>query len=376
MVKPMASLPDIDLTKVTKRFSDTHPVTVVDDISFTVARGRFTTIIGPSGCGKSTLLRMVAGLLDPSSGTIELVGNTPQYARQQRAYGMVFQKPTLYPWRDVRRNIALPLELGAGKVDEQRVDEALMTVGLSAFAHHRVDQLSGGMQQLVALGKALVADPPILLLDEPFGALDELTRERMDMELLRVLETSGKTILMITHSIREAVLVSDEIVVLTPRPGRVSEIISVDLPRPRTAALQETPEFAALETRVRKALRQGWIRGSIIHGFGRGKELGFPTMNLDLSAFPFSYGVYAVRMRVQGGEFGGVLHFGPQATFGGQKDWIEVYLFDYDDSSRESDAIELQVLDHLRPTVKFSSKEELIRQMEEDSARARELTGK
>ncbi len=372
----MASLPDIDLTKVTKRFSDTHPVTVVDDISFTVARGRFTTIIGPSGCGKSTLLRMVAGLLDPSSGTIELVGNTPQYARQQRAYGMVFQKPTLYPWRDVRRNIALPLELGAGKVDEQRVDEALMTVGLSAFAHHRVDQLSGGMQQLVALGKALVADPPILLLDEPFGALDELTRERMDMELLRVLETSGKTILMITHSIREAVLVSDEIVVLTPRPGRVSEIISVDLPRPRTAALQETPEFAALETRVRKALRQGWIRGSIIHGFGRGKELGFPTMNLDLSAFPFSYGVYAVRMRVQGGEFGGVLHFGPQATFGGQKDWIEVYLFDYDDSSRESDAIELQVLDHLRPTVKFSSKEELIRQMEEDSARARELTGK
>jgi len=229
------------------------------------------------------------------------------------------------------------------------------------------------MQQLVALGKALVADPPILLLDEPFGALDELTRERMDLELLRVLEKSGKTILMITHSIREAVLVSDEIVVLTPRPGRVSESIPVDLPRPRTAAMQETSGFAALENRVRKALRQGWIRGTIIHGFGRGHELGYPTMNLDLTAFPFSYGVYAVRARVDGSEYGGVLHYGPQATFEGTEDWIEVFLFDYDDSGRNSDEVEIQVLDHLRPTVKFSSKDELIGQMDEDCRKAKEL---
>jgi NitT/TauT family transport system ATP-binding protein len=214
-------------------------VEALHDVGFTVGEGQFVSIIGPSGCGKSTLLKIVADLLAPSSGRVLVFGGDPHTARERRSFGFVFQTPLLFPWRTSLDNVALMLEIqGLGRAERRdRARRFLELVGLEGFEAHRPGELSGGMQQRVAIARALSFEPRILLMDEPFGALDAITRDRMGFELLRIWQRTGKTVLLVTHSIPEAVLLSDIVVTMTPRPGRVRSIHRIDLPRPRT---QET----------------------------------------------------------------------------------------------------------------------------------------
>ncbi|MGQ0570742.1 MAG: ABC transporter ATP-binding protein [Armatimonadota bacterium] len=230
----------------------------IEDISLAVMPGEFISIIGPSGCGKSTLLRIVGDLVDPSSGTVTVKGKTPHQARLARDYGIVFQTPVLYEWRTVIRNVELPLEvMGRPRAEwEGRAEAMLSLVGLGAFRHHYPWQLSGGMQQRVAIARALVFNPSILLMDEPFGALDELTRERLNLELLSIWSQTSATVLFITHSISEAVFLSSRVVVMSPRPGRLERTVAIDLPRPRTAQTRARPQFFDLVTQVREGLRE------------------------------------------------------------------------------------------------------------------------
>jgi len=229
-------------------------LSALDDVSFDVARGEFVCLIGPSGCRKSTLLRIAAGLLSPSRGEILLEGQ-PQRAPRKRV-GLVFQQPTLLPWRSVRDNIALPLEMMklASADVKARTDALLALVGLAGFEQEYPIHLSGGMAQRTALARALAQNPEVLLLDEPFGALDALTRERMAAELLHIWERDKRTVLMVTHSVEEAVLLADRVVVLSARPGHVVEIVDVTLPRPRSPALLTTPELQCLAGHLREAL--------------------------------------------------------------------------------------------------------------------------
>lgn len=203
---------------------------VLDSVDLNVARGEFVTIVGPSGCGKSTLLRLIAGLIAPSAGQIRVAGLPSEQARQQHRYSMAFQTPGLLEWRDVSANIALPLEIaGVDRTDRgRRVEELLELVGLSGVAHHKVWELSGGMQQRVALARALALQPDLLLLDEPFAALDELTRERLQQQLGQLQRETSVAVVMVTHSIREAALLGDRIVVMGPKPGRVVEVLTAD----------------------------------------------------------------------------------------------------------------------------------------------------
>jgi NitT/TauT family transport system ATP-binding protein len=233
-------------------------VTALEDIDLTVAQGEFVSLIGPSGCGKSTLLRLVADLLQPTSGTVLVNGATPHAARLQRTYGMVFQAATLLEWRRIRANIELPLEIMGVPRERRRTRalEMLDLVGLADFADHYPWQLSGGMQQRVAIARALAFEPSILLMDEPFGALDEMTRERMQAEVLRLWRETGTTVLFVTHSIPEAVFLSTRVVVMSPRPGRISDVVDVDLPRTRDDDTREEQRFFALTTQVRDALRK------------------------------------------------------------------------------------------------------------------------
>ncbi len=226
-------------------------------IDLTVQSDEFISLIGPSGCGKSTLLRLAGDLLQPTSGTVEVNGKPAPKARLDRDYGMVFQQATLLEWRTVARNVQLPLEvMDVAKADrERRAADLLDLVQLTEFAAHYPWQLSGGMQQRVAIARALVFEPSLLLMDEPFGALDEMTRERMQMELMSIWNRTQTTVIFVTHSIPEAVFLSSRIVVMSPRPGRVAEIIEVDLPQPRDFETREMPEFFALLTRVRESLR-------------------------------------------------------------------------------------------------------------------------
>jgi NitT/TauT family transport system ATP-binding protein len=232
-------------------------VTALEDIDLTVPAGEFVSLIGPSGCGKSTLLRLVADLLQPTSGTVRVNGGTPHAARLQRTYGMVFQAATLLEWRRIRQNIELPLEIMGVDREQRRAraTEMLDLVGLSEFAEHYPWQLSGGMQQRVAIARALAFEPSILLMDEPFGALDEMTRERMQAEVLRLWRETGTTVVFVTHSIPEAVFLSTRVVVMSPRPGRISELVDIDLPRTRDDDTREEQRFFELTTRVRDALR-------------------------------------------------------------------------------------------------------------------------
>jgi len=228
-------------------------------VSLTVARGEFVSFIGPSGCGKTTLLRAVADLETPTSGKILVNGMSPSEAREKRAYGYVFQAPALYPWRSVARNIALPLEImGVGK-DERtaRVARGLELVNLTGFANKFPWQLSGGMQQRASIARALSFDPDLLLMDEPFGALDEIVRDMLNQQLLGLWEKTGKTALFVTHSIPEAVFLSTRIVVMSPRPGRIHDVIECNFPRDRTLDIRETPEFLEVANRVRRGLREG-----------------------------------------------------------------------------------------------------------------------
>jgi NitT/TauT family transport system ATP-binding protein len=246
----------VEINGVSKQFGQT---TALQEIELEIAEREFVSLIGPSGCGKSTLLRIIGDLIEPSAGTVVVNGKSARQARRDRDYGIVFQDPVLYDWRTVAKNVALPLEMARWPRQKrsERVRTMLELVELQGFEGHRPWQLSGGMQQRVSIARALSFDPALLLMDEPFGALDEMTRERLNMELLKIWEASGSTIVFVTHSIAEAVFLSTRVVVMSPRPGRVSELIPIDLPQPRTATTREEPHFFELVTRVREALHLG-----------------------------------------------------------------------------------------------------------------------
>jgi len=252
--------PVIEISDVSLRF-DTRdgPVQALSNIHLKVGRGEFVSLIGPSGCGKTTLLRAVADLETPTSGAIRVNGETPHLARLKRAYGYVFQAPALYPWRTVARNIALPLEImGFDKQERKaRVAKGLELVNLEGFGAKFPWQLSGGMQQRASIARALSFDPDLLLMDEPFGALDEIVRDMLNQQLLRLWEVTGKTVLFVTHSIPEAVFLSTHIVVMSPRPGRIYDVIECNFPRDRQLEIRETPEFMSVANRVRRGLRKG-----------------------------------------------------------------------------------------------------------------------
>ena len=234
--------------------SPDSPLEALAEASFSVAPNEFVSVIGPSGCGKSTLLRILGGLVRPTGGRVLLEG--APLSEPQRKIGFVFQHANLMPWRSALRNVMLPLEIqGLRRAEsESRARELLELVGLSDFAEALPRDLSGGMRQRVALARALVYDPEVLLLDEPFGALDALTRERMNRELLRIWEMRRKTVLMVTHDIQEAVFLSDRVLVMTPLPGRIKEQVIIDLPRPRTQKDLYSPRFAALARALRDSL--------------------------------------------------------------------------------------------------------------------------
>ena len=233
--------------------------TALQGINLDIRRGEFVSLIGPSGCGKSTLLRIIGDLIQPTTGTVTVNGKLCALARRDRDYGMVFQAPVLFDWRTVEDNVKLPLELmGWDKTRrDERAREMLGLVELGDFMRHYPYQLSGGMQQRVAIARALSFEPSILLMDEPFGALDEMTRERMNQEVLRIWERTGITVVFVTHSIPEAVFLSSRVVVMSARPGRITDIIEIDLPRPRDVDTREQRRYFELVTEVREALRRG-----------------------------------------------------------------------------------------------------------------------
>ena len=233
-----------------------NEVTALQDIDLTVAAGEFISLIGPSGCGKSTLLRVIADLTDATKGSVQVAGMPAAEARQEQRYGIAFQQAALFDWRTVRRNVELPLELQGWAKDKRhaRAMELLEMVQLEDFAEHRPWELSGGMQQRVAIARSLAVDPPLLLMDEPFGALDEMTRERMQNELLRIRLETGKSIIFVTHSIPEAVYLSDRVIVMSPRPGRITDVIPVSLGE-RDEDTREADTFFDAVTAVREALR-------------------------------------------------------------------------------------------------------------------------
>jgi NitT/TauT family transport system ATP-binding protein len=253
----------VDLRGVGKTFEPTGKsgtrVEALTGIDLAIGKGEFISLIGPSGCGKSTLLRIVGDLTSTTVGTVTVNGKTPRQARLDRDYGMVFQAPVLFDWRTVQRNVELPLEItGVPRAQrEAKAREMLGLVELGDFGGHHPWQLSGGMQQRASIARALALDPALLLMDEPFGALDELTRERMNLELLRIWDRTGTTVIFVTHSIPEAVFLSTRVVVMSPRPGRITTIVPVDLPRKRDVETREMERYFELVTVVREALRAG-----------------------------------------------------------------------------------------------------------------------
>ncbi|HEY8628464.1 MAG TPA: ABC transporter ATP-binding protein [Gaiellaceae bacterium] len=247
----------VSIAGVSKEFKG--GTTALQEIDLDIHPGEFVSLIGPSGCGKSTLLRVIGDLISPSDGKVVVNGKSAHQARLDRDYGIVFQDAVLYDWRTIAKNIALPLELGGWdkRRRRERVDEMLQLVELDGFSDHYPWQLSGGMQQRVSIARALSFSPALLLMDEPFGALDEMTRERLNAELLRIWADTKSTIVFVTHSIAEAVFLSTRVVVMSPRPGRISSVVGIDLPQPRTAVTREEPRFFELVTAVREALHVG-----------------------------------------------------------------------------------------------------------------------
>ena len=245
----------LDLTFLT----NDGPVHALKDVNLDINEGDFVSFIGPSGCGKTTFLRVLADLEKPTSGTVQINGVTPTVARESRAYGYVFQAPGLYPWRTIGKNIKLPLEIiGLGKQEQKaRVETVLKLVDLLDFEHKFPWQLSGGMQQRASIARALAFDADILLMDEPFGALDEIVRDHLNEQLLDLWKTTSKTICFVTHSIPEAVYLSTKIVVMSPRPGRIIDVIESTLPSDRPLDIRESAEFIAIAQRVREGLRSG-----------------------------------------------------------------------------------------------------------------------
>jgi NitT/TauT family transport system ATP-binding protein len=247
----------VNLTDVTLRYGNgDRAVLALSEVNLRIAEEEFVSVVGPSGCGKSTLMRIIADLLQPSEGRVRIRGCSPHDARVKREIGMVFQQPVLFDWRSVQKNIELPMEvIGSSRSQRRRrAQDMVKLVGLEDFASRYPWQLSGGMQQRVSIARALTFDPLILLMDEPFGALDEIGRERMNLELQRIWSETGKTVLFVTHSIPEAVFLSSRVVVMSPHPGRVIAEIDIDLPRPRTEETRTDARFYELMADVRRAL--------------------------------------------------------------------------------------------------------------------------
>jgi NitT/TauT family transport system ATP-binding protein len=260
MTTPTPSPPAVDARGVSLTFeTGDGEVQALAGIDLAVAPGEFVSFIGPSGCGKTTLLRIIADLEQPSGGSILVKGVSPEDARLKRQYGYIFQAPALYPWRTVERNVMLPLEvMGFPKAERrERARRYLALVNLAGFERKFPWQLSGGMQQRVSIARALSFEPELLLMDEPFGALDEIVRDHLNEQLLQLWGKTGKTVLFVTHSIPEAVFLSTRIIVMSPRPGRVIDVITCDFPRDRTLEIRETPEFLKIAQRVRAGLRSG-----------------------------------------------------------------------------------------------------------------------
>lgn len=250
------SLPEIEFEHVSMRYqTDAAEVLALEDVSVNIQKGEFVSLLGPSGCGKTTLLRIMADLIQPTSGEVKIAGETAKEARLAQKYGIVFQSPVLYDWRKVKQNISLPLEMmGMTKIEkEKRIHNLLELVGLEKFKDKYPWQLSGGMQQRVAIARALAMEPEILLMDEPFSALDEFSRERLNEELLSIWSKFGNTVVFVTHSISEAIFLSDRVFVLSPHPGRLSAIVEIDLPRPRTKEMRNSPEFYQLISDIRSS---------------------------------------------------------------------------------------------------------------------------
>ena len=243
--------------------SDGGATVALEAVDLQVERGEFVSVVGPSGGGKTTLLRCIGGLIEPNAGRIEVGGRPAD--RGSNDIGYVFQDPSLLPWRTVSGNVALPLEIGGGRTDPARVAETLEAVGLSGFGGHYPHQLSGGMAQRTTFARALAMDPEVLLMDEPLGALDEITRADMRLYLLSLWESSRSTVVMVTHSVPEAVMTSDRVVVMSSRPGRIVGAVDVPFPRPRERSLEDTPEFLACSSRVRSLLLAGSVNGTPDH---------------------------------------------------------------------------------------------------------------
>jgi NitT/TauT family transport system ATP-binding protein len=240
-------------------FTERRSVTALKNVSVDIAEGEFMSLLGPSGCGKSTFLRVVADLIAPTTGAVQVLGATPETARLRRDIGFVFQDAALLPWRSALQNVELPTEVARGRTKSTKAARAtprelLELVGLKGSENAYPHELSGGMRQRVSIARALVTDPRILLMDEPFGALDEITRDRLNEELLRVWRELGMTVLFVTHSIYEAAFLAQRVLMLAANPGRVQEIVPVNLPADRTLAIRETPEFVQLTARLRRVL--------------------------------------------------------------------------------------------------------------------------
>lgn len=253
--------PAVVCRNVSVRFlSERRTVTALDNVSFSVELGGFTSLLGPSGCGKSTLLRVVADLISPSDGEVTVLGTSPEEARKVRALGFVFQDAALLPWRTALQNVELPLEVGGTRAmpkGSATPTELLGLVGLAGWENSFPHELSGGMRQRVAIARALLGGPRLLLMDEPFGALDEITRDRLNEELRRIWAETGATILFVTHSVYEAVFLADQVLVLSANPGRVAAVETIDLPKARELSIRDTPEFVAIAARMRSYLGKG-----------------------------------------------------------------------------------------------------------------------
>ena len=258
VVSPQRLAVDIRNVSLTFETSD-GKVDALSNVSLQIADGEFVSFIGPSGCGKTTMLRLIADLQQPTSGSLLVNGVSAEQARLERRYGYVFQAPALFPWRTIEKNLKLPLEIMGFSDSEQRQRAAryLALVNLTGFERKFPWQLSGGMQQRVSIARALSFDPVLLLMDEPFGALDEIVRDHLNEQLLQLWDKTGKTVLFVTHSIPEAVYLSTKIVVMSPRPGRIIDVIDGNFPRDRTLEIRETPEFLKIAQRVRVGLRAG-----------------------------------------------------------------------------------------------------------------------
>jgi NitT/TauT family transport system ATP-binding protein len=250
----------VSCRNVSVRFvTDRRTVTALENVSFSVERGGFLSLLGPSGCGKSTLLRVVADLIAPTHGQVSVLGMSPQEARHKRTLGFVFQDAALLPWRTALQNVELPAEVGGFRVPSNAPTprELLKLVGLDGWEQNFPHELSGGMRQRVSIARALLGGPRLLLMDEPFGALDEITRDRLNEELRRIWQETGTTILFVTHSVYEATFLGEQVLVMSANPGRVSEIVSIDLPRNRDLSVRETEPFVRIAAKLRAVLGRG-----------------------------------------------------------------------------------------------------------------------